>query len=144
MRAQKSAARWPSAQYMKVNAASHRATLAVMPKKAAVRREGRRRRRLAPNTSIKTLVTAVGTAYSENEYRAASIIDTFNLPAELREGLIVTQTRVTPSVSEGPGGVGGATRQPLCAARPPRPLAHARGDMRLCQTAEMPQVVIVG
>src|SRR5205823_12004586 len=89
MRAQKRATRCPSAQYMKVNAASQRATLAVMPKKAAVRREGRRRRRLAPNTSIKTLVTAVGTAYSENEYRAASIIDTFNLPAELREGLIV-------------------------------------------------------
>jgi len=35
---------------------------------------------------------------------------------------------VTPSVSEGPGGAGGAPRNVCRAARPPRPLAHARGD----------------
>ena len=35
---------------------------------------------------------------------------------------------VTPSGSEGPGGVGGASTQPDRAARPPRPLAPARGD----------------
>jgi argininosuccinate lyase len=34
---------------------------------------------------------------------------------------------VTPSVSEGPGGAGGANHE-QGATRPPRPLAHARGD----------------
>jgi hypothetical protein len=36
---------------------------------------------------------------------------------------------VTPSVSEGPGGEGGASRLPDRAAHPARPLAHARGDI---------------
>src|SRR5436305_1407628 len=35
---------------------------------------------------------------------------------------------VTPSVSEGPGGAGGARGRSDRAAHPPRPLAHARGD----------------
>jgi anaerobic selenocysteine-containing dehydrogenase len=38
------------------------------------------------------------------------------------------ESRVTPSVSEGPGGVGAAINEPLSAASPPRPLALARGD----------------
>ncbi|SRR6266508_6221179 len=35
---------------------------------------------------------------------------------------------VTPSVSEVPGGAGGAEKPPDRAAPPPRPLADARGD----------------
>jgi alkanesulfonate monooxygenase len=40
-------------------------------------------------------------------------------------------SHVTPSVSEVPGGAGGATMQPMRAAHPTRPLAHARGDKSL-------------
>jgi cell division septal protein FtsQ len=40
--------------------------------------------------------------------------------------------RVTPSVSEGPGGAGAATNADLRAARPARPLADARGDILRC------------
>jgi len=47
-------------------------------------------------------------------------------PVRVREA---ADAHVTPSVSEGPGGVGGAKREPG-AAHPPRPRAHARGDKK--------------
>src|SRR3954470_15341023 len=40
-------------------------------------------------------------------------------------------TRVTSSVSETPGGAGGATNEHQGTAPPPRPLADARGDRKL-------------
>jgi len=39
---------------------------------------------------------------------------------------------VTPSVSEGPGGAGGATNAGSAAVPPPSPLADARGDIARC------------
>jgi tetratricopeptide (TPR) repeat protein len=45
--------------------------------------------------------------------------------------VVITNTTgagVTPSVSEGPGGAGGAQQPPDRTAHPPRPLAPARGD----------------
>ena len=64
------------------------------------------------------------------------------MPPDAERVRLVARSTVTPSVSEGPGGVGGATNDAMRAARPPRPLAHARGDSAT-MTIEMNGISIV-
>src|SRR5438094_238603 len=73
MRAQKSAVAASREQYMKVNASIQTAAARVREKNVSETRETRRASTLAPNPSVKIAVEAVGAAYAEMPYAAASI-----------------------------------------------------------------------
>src|SRR2546430_1912172 len=89
-RAQKSAVSGSREQYMKVKAIFQTAAARVTEKSVSETEETRRARTLAPKPNISRAVKAVGTAYAEKPYPAASVMDmwlslSLGLPAIVRD-----------------------------------------------------------